>query len=73
MWYQLSLNEQDRLWVQIGYPLKANSTKEGTLNLGWIYGNYLEDGRYRIVKGIHYKRSVGDLDKYYLTAEFDIT
>ena len=73
-WYQLLPNEQDRLWTLIGYPLKANSIREGTLNLGELYGNgNLEDGRYRIVKGIHYKRSVGDLDHYYLTAEFDIT
>jgi len=72
-WYQLLPNEQARLWIQIGYRLKANSIREKTLHLGWIYGNYLEDGRYRIVKGIHYKRSVGDLDQYYLTAEFDIT
>ena len=72
-WYQLLPDEQERLWTLEGHRLKPNSIRKETLNLNWIYGNYFEDGTYRIVKGIHFRRSNGDLDMFYLTAEFKIT
>lgn len=70
-WYQLLPNEQEIFWTLEGHPLKPNSIRKETLNIGWIYGNYFVEGTYRIVKRIHVPRSPDDM--FYLAAEFNIT
>lgn len=72
-WHQLFPDEDEILWTLEGYRLKPNSIRKEILNLSWIYGNYFENGIYRIVKGIHLRQSDVDFDMFYLTAEFKIT
>lgn len=70
-WEQVNESGKDVAFRLIGYPVKPGETRQHTYHPS-TYASRLEVGRYRIVTSC--SEGQGDsLQKYMLTAEFDVT
>jgi len=64
--------DEEAPFNSIGYSLPPNSkTEAADIDWGWLYGK-LENGEYKIEKGIIYRRAPGDYDSYVAECEFTI-